>query len=449
MNKVALAFNVMRYFGPRVVRLRAGVYLNKALGTTRRHFAPRDWVTIRLEDVFLSGTPTSPAEYANFKRRQSLESFFPLGQPPSLPQWLLEGKAERQPALAERLKLIAAHRPVYFFRTASPAPIDWASNPFDQKRGSPDRPWYEIPDYHPEQGDMRLMWEPARAAWAIDLARARSHGFQGIDAGNLYWRWVESWMADCQPWRGFHWKCGQESFVRLLALAFGFWSLADDPATTPQRFVQIVRLAWATGYRIDHHIGYAQSQKNNHALSEACGLMLVGHLFPELRESERWFDRGRTIFSEELARQVYADGSYVQHSMNYHRVMLQTAVMAALLAKWHGQPLDASTIKQIAAAEEFLFQMLDPETGRPPLYGNNDGAWVLPLDECDFCDFRGAVQAAHFLTTGRRRFDRGPWDEDLLWLFGPSGARCAAGKQSQAGINGLSRRRLFHAAQQR
>ena len=289
-----------------------------------------------------------------------------MGQPPLLPQWLVEGPAERQPALVERLKLIAADRPVYFFRTPSPAPVDWANNPFDQKRGSPDQPWHDIPDYHPEHGDMRLMWEPARAAWAIDLARARSHGIQEIDAGNLYWRWVESWMAGCRPWRGFHWKCGQESFVRLLALTFGFWSLADDPATTPQRVAQLARMAWATGYRIDHHIAYAQSQKNNHALSEACGLMLVGHLFPELRDAERWFERGRTIFSEELARQVYADGSYIQHSMNYHRVMLQTAVMAALLAKWHGRPLGASIIKQIATAEEFLFQMLDPETGRAP-----------------------------------------------------------------------------------
>jgi asparagine synthase (glutamine-hydrolysing) len=29
------------------------------------------------------------------------------------------------------------------------------------------------------------------------------------------------------------------------------------------------------------------------------------------------------------------------------------------------------------------------------------------------------VQATHFLSTGQRRLETGPWDEDLLWLFGP------------------------------
>ena len=30
------------------------------------------------------------------------------------------------------------------------------------------------------------------------------------------------------------------------------------------------------------------------------------------------------------------------------------------------------------------------------------------------------MQAAHFLATGRRLLPTGPWDEDLLWLFGPA-----------------------------
>ena len=126
--------------------------------------------------------------------------------------------------------------------------------------------------------------------------------------------------------------------------------------------------------------------------------------------------------------------------------MLQVSVMATLLAKWHRQPLDDSIIRHIAAAEEFLFQMLDPHSGQAPLYGNNDGAWVLPLDECDYLDFRGTVQAAHYLTTGRRRFDRGPWDEDLLWLFGEGASRGAARTAAAAKINGFPRWRLFHAA---
>ncbi len=77
--------------------------------------------------------------------------------------------------------------------------------------------------------------------------------------------------------------------------------------------------------------------------------------------------------------------------------------------------------------------------------GAHDGALVLPLNNCDYEDFRPVLQAVTALTCtetglpgdgprpanaarangrpppqkGERRFGPGPWDEDLLWLFGP------------------------------
>ena len=91
--------------------------------------------------------------------------------------------------------------------------------------------------------------------------------------------------------------------MRFLAIALAFWAFANEAATTPERWVQFARLAWATGYRVAHHIRYAISQKNNHALSEACGLLLVGHLFPEFREAAHWTEVGRNVLTRELRRQ--------------------------------------------------------------------------------------------------------------------------------------------------
>ncbi len=430
MNRIKAAYLALRQFEPRIIGLRGGVYLAKALGSRA--------ASLQFVRGIRSGWKKSVSRalravrhgYAEIKRRQNPQFFFPLGKPPVVPESIRKGPHERQPPLAERLKLIEENRCVYCFHTVSPAPVDWNMNPLEGAHIDGDRTWCDIPDVAAGQGDVRLFWEPARTAWAIDLARAASYG-HSVKGGSLYWRWLDSWMGACPPWRRAHWKCGQEAAVRLIALAMGFWAVADDPATTDERWVQFARLAWATGYRIEHHLDYARSQKNNHALSEACGLMLVGHLFPEFRDAARWFQRGREVFCDELARQVYADGSYVQHSLNYHRVMLQMATLAARLAQWHGQPFDSATMRRIAAAEEFLFQMLDEATGRAPLYGNNDGAWVLPLDECDFSDYRGAVQAAHYLASGKRRLASGPWDEDLLWLFGPEAL--AAPQEAMAG----------------
>ncbi|MFN0135406.1 MAG: alginate lyase family protein, partial [Phycisphaerae bacterium] len=327
-------------------------------------------------------------------------------------------RESRTPALPERLALLESGRMVHFFQFVSPHAYDWYRNVHTAQRGVADKLWFEIPDFLPEQGDLRTLWDASRGAWAIDLARAASHNIAS-DAGAIYWRLLESWLDACPPFVGVQWKCGQEASTRLIALAFGLWAVADDPATTPERWQKFARLAWVTGYRVRHHIDYAISQKNNHSLSEACGLILVSQLFPEFRESAEWRACGKRVITQELARQVYADGSYVQQSTNYHRVMLNISVVAARLCELAGDPLERSAIDKIAAGSEFLFQLMDPTTGQLPNYGSNDGALVLPLSECGFPDFRPSIQAAHYLARREKLLPDGPWDEDLVWLFGP------------------------------
>ncbi len=417
MSPFQKAYCVLRYQGPGFVATRLRIKLATMTGSLRRAFRTRPWDTMRLDDLVRPGVPTEPDGFAQYKWENQPPFFFDLGCPPVIPRSLRGLDAGRQPRFDERLRLLRKNRSVYFFRIPSPTPIDWRTNPIDGMTGRPGVTWCDLPDYLPEQGDLRTMWEPARAAWAIDLARAHAHGL-AADAGELFWLWFDSFVPSSPPWEGLHWKCGQESSVRLIALALGFWSLARDPATMPRRWVQFARLAWATGYRVAQHIHYAISQKNNHAISEAAGLLLVSHLFPEFHASPRWQALGRRVLAQELRRQIYDDGSYVQHSMNYERVMLHGAMIGLRLAELDGRPFDRDIYESIGRCGEFLFQMMDPNTGRVPNHGNNDGAYILPLSECDFTDFRPVVQTAYYLTHRERLLPAGPWDEDLLWLFG-------------------------------
>jgi asparagine synthase (glutamine-hydrolysing) len=53
-----------------------------------------------------------------------------------------------------------------------------------------------------------------------------------------------------------------------------------------------------------------------------------------------------------------------------------------------------------------------------PVYGSNDGVLVLPLNNCDFTDYRPLLQLGSVITTGQPIFEPGAWDEDVFWLCG-------------------------------
>ena len=123
------------------------------------------------------------------------------------------------------------------------------------------------------------------------------------------------------------------------------------------------------------------------------------------------------MICEEIERQIQPDGSYVQHSLNYHRVMLDDMLWAIQLGALHGDPIP-EVHPRLDAALAWLLAMIEPTTGGVPNYGSNDGALILPLSTCDYTDFRPVAQAAHRVLHGTRAFPPGPWDEQMLWLCG-------------------------------
>jgi hypothetical protein len=89
--------------------------------------------------------------------------------------------------------------------------------------------------------------------------------------------------------------------------------------------------------RIAGFIDYALSQRNNHGISEAVGLFTIGLLFPHFRNADEWRRTGRDLIVRQIGEQMYEDGSYIQHSFNYQRVMLDDAVWAFRLAELNEQ----------------------------------------------------------------------------------------------------------------
>lgn len=284
--------------------------------------------------------------------------------------------------------------------------VDWPMGPY----------FTEYRQFDPDRADLKCVWELSRFSWAYLLARAHARGADR--AAETYWTLFDAWDRQSPFCQSVPWACAQESTFRMMAMVFAACVMREDPSSTPARLRRTAQLAWMTGRRIEATLTYARGQKNNHALSEAAGLMTLGALFPELEAARAWFARGRTVLIEELTRQIYDDGSYVQHSTNYHRVMLDDVCWAIRMAEIGGDPLPEPTLRRVSRAVCWLEELVDPETGRAPNYGLNDGAQVLPLASTDYPDHRPTIQAARALLDQGRAYGPGAWDEMTLWLRG-------------------------------
>ncbi len=409
---------IIRLLGPRWALWRAGYALRKASGLIKRRFPTPAWDEVRLQDLLREGIPSDPQEYRAWREKCEARFFFPPGSPPE--RALLErmiGEADRRRTI-QIADDSCRGRFLYFSRHIFDLgwPPDWLLNPISKTRHENTTHWCDYPTFSPGLGDVKEVWEPSRFACAYWLLRAYAlTGDEKYPRG--FWELFDSWREQNPPNRGPNYKCGQETAVRLFSWCFALYGFWRSPATTPRRVARMVEAIAFQAARIAGNIRYAISQKNNHGISEAAGLMTAGLLFPELRGAARWLASGRRWFEREIRRQVYGDGSFVQHSMNYHRVLLHDCLWVLRLSELNGLPIAVDVTSLAAKAADFLLHMLDSESGHVPNYGANDGALFLPLTACDYRDYRPTVQAAGYLAARKRNLPDGPWDEAPAWLF--------------------------------
>lgn len=263
--------------------------------------------------------------------------------------------------------------------------------------------------------DFRLLWELSRFGWAYPLARAYWITRQPRYAEGFF-ELLRSWRESNPPNAGPNWMSGQEAALRIMALSFAWWAFEQLLQGEPEWRELLVATIAVNAARIPPTLAYAQAQRNNHLISEAVGLYTAGLLFPRFRNAARWKSTGRRLLIGALDDQVFSDGGYIQHSTNYHRLALEAGLWMARLAERNREPLPERSVEALRRLTAGLAALLDPESGRAPNLGSNDGSDVLPLGGCAQADYRPAIQAASVAFFGRPALANGAWDETALWL---------------------------------
>ena len=280
----------------------------------------------------------------------------------------------------------------------------------------------------PSSFDVKFIWEPARFGWAFTLCCAYYlTGDERYPAA--FWRYFEVFNAANPTNLGPNWISAQEVALRILAFTFAAQIFAHSPHSTTTRHSNLALSVASHATRIPPTLIYARAQNNNHLLSEAAGLITASLVLPDHPQAGRWSNLGWKWFNRGLQSQISKDGTYIQQSTNYHRLMLQLALWVTKLRPQGSD--DSGTNKQraknlqtishgsnhaLVAATRWLLALTDPDTGRVPNLGPNDGAYILPLTVLPFHDFRPVLQAAARTYLGQPAFKPGPWDEMSLWM---------------------------------
>ena len=274
--------------------------------------------------------------------------------------------------------------------------------------------WSKIGD---ENQDIKPVWEAGRFGWAIVLARAY-HLSRNEDYAQCFWEYTQAFLEANPPNRGVHWSSAQEVALRLIALAFSAQVFAQSHLSTPQRMSLLSQSIAEHAARITPTLVYARAQNNNHLISEAAGLYTAAAALPDHPQAKHWKRLGWKWLNYAWQNQITLDGEYIQHSTNYHRLMLSLALWVNLLQQraFPNEPLLPPTLERLKAATYWLWMLLDPESGQTPNLGPNDGANILPLSNCAHSDYRPVIAAASKAFLGEELLGPGLWEEMSDWL---------------------------------
>lgn len=268
----------------------------------------------------------------------------------------------------------------------------WLTNPDSKFSYDVKKHWTEIPDYSKEAGDIKYVWEKSRFSYLYDIIRYDYH-FQK-DCSAFVFSEIVSWINSNPINQGPNYRCSQEISLRVLNWTFALYYYSKSPNLTEEIFNQI---QFAIFWQMDHvykNIDFSRiAVRNNHAITETLSLYLIGFLYPPFPNSDKWKTQGKKWFEEEIAYQLYEDGTFLQYSMNYHRVVVQLFTWAIVLSEKNGQKLSDIVYERARKSVQFLRICMVDENGNLPNYGANDGALFFKLNDADYRDYKPSLNA--------------------------------------------------------
>jgi hypothetical protein len=291
-------------------------------------------------------------------------------------------------------------------------PINWHYSPITKVEVDKTLKWYKIPDFDPERGDIKIIWEASRLTHFFYFARAYliTKDLKYYDA---FSNQLKSWINENRYTYGANYKCGQEATLRMINALITYSVFKSCGLYNQNDVDNLYKLVEGSYKKVLSNFFYAHKCiKNNHTFSEITGLIVGAWC----SEDKNKLEKAYKLLDKEIENQFLPDGGYVQRSFNYQRFALQLIeFILKISAKTNIYISDRS--KSLITSSVMLMYQLQDDTGDVPNYGSNDGALVFPVTCCDYRDFRPVINTLYAILKGKRLYNSGVYDEELLWFI--------------------------------
>ncbi len=279
--------------------------------------------------------------------------------------------------------------------------------------------------------DIKTLWEPARFTWAIPLCLAYTLT-NDEKYPQTFWKFFESFIKNNPVNLGPNWSSAQEVALRLIPWTMAGQAFVRSPQSTSERMKTLSDAIWQHCLRIPASLHYARSQHNNHLLSEALGLMIGGWLFKSETQGRYWLDLGVNEYQKGITSLVDADGTFSQHSTNYHRMLLHLSLIYRRIIHLAGMTEPVVVKERLEAATGWLAGIMDQPSGCTSNLGHNDGTNLLPIGSNGYSDCQPTIQAASLSFLGKACMPSGKYDHlaDLVAIPKPN--------ESQSYLSGIT-----------
>ena len=268
--------------------------------------------------------------------------------------------------------------------------------------------------------EIKDVWELNRFQWAVGYAQQYALEKDEKIAARIV-AILKDWIEKNPAMKGINWMDSSEISLRLLSWAWVYFLIKDSKEFNKDFESTFLKNIYFQASCMESNLS-RYSSANNHLISQAAGLFIVGLLFSQLKDSDRWLKKGKIILEKEIKKQVYADGVSKEQSTHYHEFVTDLYLLAVIIGKKNKVMFSKETHLRLEKMCEFLMHIVNRD-GIFPSIGDSDYGVAIKLDIRS-----DKANSISVLNTAGIVFDRDDFkrngnniDDKSLWLLGYEG----------------------------